>query len=152
MKIMALFLLFISQISMAMVDGHKYQFDNKLDDVRFRALAEELRCPKCQNQNLADSNSPLAKDLRDELYRMVKDGTPDLHIMDFMVSRYGDFVRYRPEVSSKTWVLWYGPPVLIVFAMLIIFLVGRNKAKAPVNKEVDQQRLDSILDDEGGKS
>jgi cytochrome c-type biogenesis protein CcmH/NrfF len=55
-------------------------------------------------------------------------------------------------VSSKTWVLWYGPPVLIVFAMLIIFLVGRNKAKAPVNKELDQQRLDSILDDEGGKS
>lgn len=153
MKIFAALILLISSSAFALVGGHQYQFDNELDNVRFRALAAELRCPKCQNQNLADSNSPVAADLRDELYRMVKDGHPDLQIMEFMVSRYGEFVRYRPQVSQKTWVLWYGPAILVVFGIIIILLLGRRgQKKSQQTHSVDKQRLQSLLDDEENKS
>lgn len=153
MKFLAVFLLVLSSSAFALVGGHQYQFDNEIDDVRFRILAAELRCPKCQNQNLSDSNSPVAADLRDELYRMVKEGHPDQQIMEFMVSRYGEFVRYRPEVSQKTWVLWYGPAILVVFGIIIVLLLGRRgqkKSKQP--RSVDKQRLQSLLDDEENKS
>lgn len=117
----------ISLPSFAVIEGYKYPFDNKLEKVRFEALAEELRCPKCQNQNLADSSAPVAKDLRNKLYELIKDGRSDIEIMDYMVARYGDFVRYKPEVKFSTWLLWFGPILMMIFAIMLIVFVKKAK-------------------------
>ena len=94
-----------------------YEFKDEVERERFRSLTEELRCPKCQNQNIADSNAPIATDLRREIYRMLDDGRSDKEIVDFLVMRYGDFVMYKPPLDSRTWLLWYG----LVFMALVLF-------------------------------
>ncbi|RML38486.1 Cytochrome c-type bioproteinsis protein CycL, partial [Pseudomonas syringae pv. maculicola] len=76
---------------------------------RYSELTRELRCPKCQNQDIADSNAPIAADLRKEIYRMLGEGQSNQKIIDFMVDRYGDFVRYKPSLNARTWLLWFGP-------------------------------------------
>jgi cytochrome c-type biogenesis protein CcmH len=80
----------------------------------FRELTKELRCPKCQNQDIADSNAPIAADLRKEIFRMLGEGKDNQQIIDFMVDRYGDFVRYKPALNAKTALLWFGPAGLLL--------------------------------------
>ena len=109
-----------------------YEFRDEVTKIRFQALTKELRCPKCQNQNLADSNSPIAKDLRKELYELLQQGKADMEIVDFMVNRYGEFVLYRPRVSQLTYVLWFGPAVLILLGFIVVIIVVRRK---PLAKE-----------------
>jgi len=144
-----------------------YEFKDEATRERFKALTEELRCPKCQNQNLADSNSPIAKDLRNEVYRMVGEDQSDDEIVDFMVARYGDFVLYRPRMDASTYVLWYGPFVLLAFGALVVFMITRRKRKAKSSdvaevveksdsehaglSETDQQRLNAILKQDDNK-
>ncbi len=91
-----------------------YEFANDGERERFRELTKELRCPKCQNQDIADSNAPIAADLRKEIFRMLGEGKDNQQIIDFMVDRYGEFVRYNPALSSKTALLWFGPAGLLV--------------------------------------
>src|SRR5690606_30584825 len=83
-----------------------YEFGSDSERARFRQLTEELRCPKCQNQNIADSNAPIATDLRREIFRMLEEGKSDDEIVDYLVDRYGDFVRYKPPVNARTLLLW----------------------------------------------
>ena len=92
-------------------------------------LAEQLRCLVCQNQSLADSNAELAVDLRRQIREQIAQGKDDAQIVDFMVQRYGDFVLYRPPVKASTWLLWFGPPSLLLLglAMLIRYLRERRK-------------------------
>lgn len=106
-----------------------YEFKDEATRERFSSLVAELRCPKCQNQNLADSNSPIAKDLRNEVYRMLQQDLPDGEIKDFMVARYGEFVLYRPRVQESTYVLWYGPFVLLAFGLLVILLLVKRRRR-----------------------
>jgi cytochrome c-type biogenesis protein CcmH len=110
-----------------------YEFVDDAARERFQHLTAELRCPKCQNQNLADSNSPIAEDLRREVYRMVEAGDTDETIVDFMVARYGEFVLYRPRLTGYTWVLWYGPFVLLGLGVIVVLMLGRRKK---ANKEM----------------
>ena len=126
--ILALCLSLFSLTSLAVVNGHLYPFDNDVDKKRFEVLAEELRCPKCQNQNLSDSDAMIAGDLRRELYSQIKAGKQGPDIIEFMVKRYGEFVLYRPKLNDKTYVLWYGPMALGAFSFLIfiIFLLSHN--------------------------
>ena len=125
-----------------------YVFKDKVTEIRFNALNKELRCPKCQNQNLADSNSPIAADLRREVYDMLQQGKADMEIVDFMVSRYGEFVLYRPRVSSLTYLLWYGPAGLLVVGVIVVVLVLRRKpvknAQKPLSND-QKNKLDQIL-------
>ncbi len=107
-----------------------YVFQDEVTKIRFQALNKELRCPKCQNQNLADSNSPIAADLRKEVYQLLQQGKADSEIVNFMVDRYGEFVLYRPRVSELTYVLWFGPLVLILGGMLIVVVIIRRKPVA----------------------
>lgn len=93
---------------------------------RVMTLAEELRCLVCQNQTIADSNAPLAVDLRDQVREKMKQGASDSEIIDYMVQRYGDFVRYRPPVKPATLLLWFGPIVLLLAGFFI--LVRRLRA------------------------
>lgn len=128
-------------------------FDDPADEARYRQLIQELRCLVCQNQNLADSNADLAKDLRDQTYNMIKAGKTDEEIVAFMVNRYGDFVLYRPPLKSTTVLLWLGPLVLIIIGMLILFVQVRRRAAARQEAKdltpEEQRRIEQILADTG---
>lgn len=98
---------------------------------RYYILIDELRCPKCQNQNLSDSNSLIAVDLRNEIYLMLESGRTNDDIVDFLSSRYGDFVRYRPPLNEKTLILWFTPGVLFLFGIIFVYLLRRRVACSP---------------------
>lgn len=129
-----------------------YEFANDAERARFRELTQELRCPKCQNQDIADSNAPIATDLRREIFRMLGEGKDNQQIIDFMVDRYGDFVRYKPALTSTTIVLWFGPLALLVGGLVVIgVIVGRRRRTEPVAgsdtlSAEERQRLDTLLD------
>lgn len=96
---------------------------------RLQALSEELRCLVCQNQTIADSNAELAQDLRREVRGMIKDGKSDKEIVDFMVTRYGDFVLYRPPVKGITLLLWGGPIALLLIGLFALQRYLRQRAR-----------------------
>ena len=127
-----------------------FQFKDEITKVRFQALTKELRCPKCQNQNLADSNSPIAADLRKQVYQQLQQGRADSEIIDYMVARYGEFVLYRPRVSNLTYVLWFGPAFILLLGAFVVVFILRSKAEDPSEDETalsteQQQKLDKIL-------
>ena len=121
-----------------------FEFRDEVTKVRFQALSKELRCPKCQNQNLADSNSAIAIDLRRELYELLQQGKADSEIVDFMVSRYGEFVLYRPRVSSVTYVLWFGPALLILIGILVVVFILRKKPAAKAELALNTEQQDKL--------
>ena len=129
-----------------------YEFANAAERERFRELTKELRCPKCQNQDIADSNAPIATDLRREIFRMLGEGKDNQQILDFMVARYGDFVLYKPALTSKTAVLWFGPLALLVGGLVVIgVIVGRRRRTGQTESSdtlsvEERKRLDTLLD------
>ncbi|WP_299205128.1 cytochrome c-type biogenesis protein [uncultured Amphritea sp.] len=148
-------LLSLSSIATAAIDT--YQFKDDATRERFKSLSSELRCPKCQNQNIADSNSPIAKDLRDELYQMLESGADDDQVVDFMVTRYGEFVLYRPRMTEQTYLLWYGPAALLLIGVVVVLLVSGKRKKAEPGKpnsslsDAEKERLDQLLKQEQNK-
>lgn len=106
----------VSMTAYAAIDV--YDFDSIQQEAQYRGLIEELRCPKCQNQNLAGSDAPIAQDLKQKTYDMVKDGRSDTEIRSYMQERYGDFISYKPPVRPSTWILWFFPPLLLVFLIV----------------------------------
>jgi len=133
-----------NQVSASPVDT--YEFQDEVTKIRFQALSKELRCPKCQNQNLADSNSPIAADLRRELYELLQQGKADSEIVNFMVDRYGEFVLYRPRVSQLTYVLWFGPVVLILLGIIVVIVVVRRKPVDKKNLVLSTEQQDKLKD------
>ncbi|SIR09554.1 cytochrome c-type biogenesis protein CcmH [Aeromonas sp. RU39B] len=126
-----------------------YQFDNDNQEQVFRELTRELRCPKCQNQDIADSNAGLAKDLRDKTYQMLRAGKSKQDVIDYMVARYGNFILYDPPLMASTLILWLAPLGAIVLGML--FIVLRSRKTAVVSAELteqERQRLARLLDEE----
>ncbi|WP_324831124.1 cytochrome c-type biogenesis protein [Pseudomonas saxonica] len=129
-----------------------YEFANDAERARFRELTQELRCPKCQNQDIADSNAPIATDLRREIYRMLGEGKSNQQIIDFMVDRYGDFVRYKPALTGKTSVLWFGPLALLLGGVVLIgVIVGHRRRVLQAEgagslSSEERQRLAALLD------
>ena len=119
--IITLFFLLCVSFSSISAPVETFQFDSPETEKIFHKLSEELRCLVCQNQNVAESNADLAKDLRLEIYTMLSDGKTEEEIVDFMVQRYGDYVLYRPPFKPMTWLLWFGP--VIIFAIALIFVV-----------------------------
>ena len=124
-----------------------YEFEDETLRTRFADLADELRCPKCQNQNIADSNAPIAADLRKQLHAQLHAGRSDQEIVEYMVSRYGEFVLYRPRVNSVTLVLWAAPAILLLLAVLVLRSSMRGRAPAaPGTLNPDEQaKLDALL-------
>ena len=100
------------------------------EEARFHALAAELRCVQCQNQSLADSNAQIAHDLRREVLDLMHQGRSDAQIKQFLVERYGEFVLYRPQVESRTWLLWFGPALLLLAGAAVIATLVRRRARA----------------------
>ncbi len=116
--------------------------DPKQVEIRLKALSEELRCLVCQNQTLSDSSADLAVDLRNQVKAMIEQGQSDDQIRRYMVDRYGDFVLFKPPVQANTWLLWFGPFVLLLFGALIwrrVQLTGA-KVEQPESAEASSVR------------
>ena len=108
-------------------------FKDHAQEVRFQALTRELRCLVCQNENLADSNADLARDLRHEVFDLMQQGKSDDEIKQYLVDRYSDFVLYDPPVKSSTVLLWFGPlAILLAGAVVVVVTVRRRGRAAPV--------------------
>ena len=104
-------------------------FMNPEQEARFNELTLELRCLVCQNQNLADSDAPLAQDLRKEIYQMMQAGQSNQEIKTFLVDRYGDFVLYKPPVKGNTLALWMAPAILLLGGGLVVVLIVRKRTR-----------------------
>ncbi len=141
-------LLLASHLSSAAIEVH--EFKNEIDRQRYQSFIDEMRCPKCQNQNLSGSDSPIALDLRNELYLMIEEGKSDQQIVDFMVERYGEFILYRPRLSPATVLLWAAPVLLLVFGALFLWLLVRKRRRLAQEAETglsqqERARLDALL-------
>ena len=120
----AIFLLFWTQL--ATHANTLYPLDTPKQDAQFTHLLRELRCLVCQNQDLADSNAGLAKDLRDEVYRLVKEGRSDDEVVHYLTARYGDFILFKPPVKAITALLWFGPAIFMLIGILIFWRTCSN--------------------------
>ncbi|SDE03327.1 cytochrome c-type biogenesis protein CcmH [Cupriavidus sp. YR651] len=136
--------------SQAAIDTREFSDDSLRQ--RYHDLASVLRCPKCQNQNIAESSSPIADDLRGEIHRMLHEGRSDEQIVDFMVSRYGDFVLYDPPLSLSTVLLWFGPAALLLAGggAVAAVVASRRRSRPATGRalsESERHRLSGLLQD-----
>lgn len=126
MKKLVLILIFLITPVFAAQDF--YQFATPEQHQRFEALTAQFRCLVCQNQNIAESNAGLANDLREQIYRQIQQGETDVNIVSYLVSRYGDYVLYRPPVNSLTLGLWFGPSLLLILGLGYLIYYVRKKS------------------------
>lgn len=146
MKRLLFLLLFISFSATASIEV--YQFDTPEQELRFRTLIDELRCPKCQNQNLSGSDAEVAKDLKKRAYQLMKQGKTDEEIRSYLIDRYGDFISYRPPLRAGTTLLWFGPLLLLLTAAgVLVWRVRRAPAAALPLSDAERQKLAQLLDD-----
>ena len=117
------------------------QFSSPAEAERFHTLTEELRCVKCQNQSLADSHAQIAQDLRNEVLELMRQGKTDAEVKQYLVARYGEFVLYRPRMEPTTWLLWFGPAVLLLVGGFVVAGIVRRHAgpKAAAALDDDQE-------------
>lgn len=126
-------ILLLPAIALAIDTGKA--FDDPELQARYERIIDEVRCLKCQNQTIKDSNAFLAADLRREIRRMLAEGKTDAEIYDFLVARYGEFALYRPRVSGKTLVLWIAPVLLLAGGVVVLWRVLRRRMTLPVDDE-----------------
>ena len=130
--LLSLMIVWSSQ-SLAVIETYKFSSPDL--ELRYKALSQELRCPKCQNQNIADSNAPISRDLRAIVHEQLEAGATDKEIIEFLVDRYGEFVRYRPGVDSNTLWLWSAPIILLMMAVAVVV--------TQIRKDRDRQTISS---------
>jgi len=135
-----------SLLALALLAGSAPAQDPALDK-RVAGLAHELRCLVCQNQTLADSNAPLAVDLRNQIREQLQGGASEQDVIDFMVARYGDFVLYRPPFKATTLALWIGPFVLLLAgALLLVRRIARRRSPERQLSEAERARAAKLLE------
>jgi len=123
-----------------------FEFDNAQQEQTFHELTKLLRCPKCQNQNIADSNAELAKDLRNKAYQLVKQGQSKEQVVDYMVARFGNFVRYDPPLTPATIFLWLGPLLFVIGGLIVLVKQVKNQRVKTASLAPDEkQKLASLL-------
>lgn len=132
-----------------------YEFETLEQEQQFKELGNTLRCPKCQNNTIADSNAELAVDLRQKVYEMTKQGKSKQEIIDYMTARYGNFVTYNPPFTAATSILWLGPLFVVVFGFGFIILRSRSKKVQPKkNQSWDKDkeaRLHELLNEKNNE-
>lgn len=149
-KLTALFLLFYSISLFAAED--MLDFDNLAQEKSYHHLTQQLRCPQCQNNNIADSNATIAVDMRHKVLELLKQGNSEQQVINYMIERYGHFVSYDPPITAATIILWIAPIVLMILGISFVFRRSNHQATkqsqhtpSELNQE-QQQRLANILD------
>ena len=108
-------------------------FANHAQELRFQHLTRQLRCPMCQNETLADSNAPIARDLRNQIFQMMRQGKSDDEIKQYLVARYSDFVLYDPPLTRGTWLLWFGPLLILLGGAGVVLVAIRKRGRMPAH-------------------
>ncbi len=141
-------LLLLGSGSLSAYTLEEFEFESPEQQAEFRDLIAKLRCLVCQNESLAGSQAELAQDLRNEVYRMMRAGQSQDEILDFLVDRYGDFVLYDPPLKPSTYLLWFGPFVLIGIAAFVAVRTILHKKQAPdeAMSDADRERVQALLD------
>lgn len=141
--LMVLLTVFAAQLFAA---ENQYQFNSAEEEQLFRQLTAELRCPKCQNQNIADSDAVVAKDLRDKVLELVKEGNTKDQVVDYMIDRYGYFVHYKPPVTPLTLLLWVLPLGFVLLGFVLILLKQKKQAQSRSTwTDADEQKLSKLI-------
>jgi cytochrome c-type biogenesis protein CcmH len=118
-------------------------FKDHAQEVRFQNLTRQLRCLVCQNENLADSNADLARDLRHEVFGLMQQGKTDDQIKQYLVDRYSDFVLYDPPVKPATWLLWFGPGLFLLMGAAVVLVTIRRRGRAT---RIDSRLVDGTIE------
>jgi cytochrome c-type biogenesis protein CcmH len=127
----ALFLVFLAFTSMTHAQAiEPMPFANHAQELRFQQLTRELRCPMCQNETLADSNAPIARDLRNQIFRMMQKGSSDDQIKQYLVDRYSNYVLYDPPLSGGTLLLWFGPLLILLAGAGVVVMALRRRQRS----------------------
>lgn len=134
-----LLLAFCTSAAAQVSDPTPLQFADAAQEARFHHLAGQLRCVMCQNQSLADSNAQVAQDLRREVLNLIQQGKSDAEIKRFLVERYGEFVLYKPELQPGTWLLWFGPVLLLLGGGFVVFRIVRKRSRTDVALPTEDQ-------------
>lgn len=126
------------------------EFDDPVTEQRYRDLTATLRCPKCQNQAIDDSDSPIAGDMRERVYRQLQDGRSDKEVVDFMVSRFGDYVLYNPRLEGRTLLLWGLPAALVLLGAVVVVLMVRARRRSTTRdlSAEERARLETLINRE----
>ncbi|MDF7680384.1 cytochrome c-type biogenesis protein CcmH [Enterobacteriaceae bacterium ESL0689] len=144
-----LLIIFISGQVSAVIDT--WQFKDEAQEQQFRSLTEQLRCPKCQNNSIADSNSMIAADMRQKVFELMQQGQSHQQIIDYMVARYGNFVTYDPPLTAATLILWLAPILFILSGGMVIWRITRRRPTTDQQSSdlnaAEQQRLKQLLQD-----
>lgn len=144
-KLNLFFLLLIFNIPIYAIDKNPISLDNIEQEARYQKLTNELRCVVCQNQSVADSNAELAQDVRNLVRTKISEGQTNEQINTFLVERYGDFVLYNPPLTEKTYILWLGPFVLLLFAFIILMFFIRRQSKSMPLTDAERDKLNQAL-------
>ena len=120
-----------------------FEFEDEAERLRYSGLIAEFRCPKCLNTNLSGSDAPVARDLRRTVYRLVDEGMTDDQVRRYLQARYGDFVLYDPPVRANTWILWFGPPLLLLAGILVLRRIGSRMTRVSLSDD-ERARLEAI--------
>jgi cytochrome c-type biogenesis protein CcmH len=123
-------------VSMPSVAFEPIEFRSEAEEERYRGLLHQLRCVMCQNQSLADSPADIAGDLRMQVLELVREGRSDAEIRAFLVERYGEFILYSPPVSPATWLLWFGPALVLLAGTAMVVVTVRRKSAGATRKPV----------------
>lgn len=126
------------------------EFSDPVTEQRYRDLTATLRCPKCENQAIGDSESPIAGDMRERVYLQLQDGRSDKEIIDYMVERFGDYVLYNPRLEGRTLLLWGLPVALVLLGLLVVALIVRTRRHASARElsAEERARLDALINRE----
>lgn len=147
---MRVFIAFLTAVCVALPIAYavedKFEFDSPQQRESFLQLTAELRCPMCQNQNIADSDAMIAHDMRRKVYSLLKQGKSEQEVIDFMKARYGDFVHYQPPVTAATLWLWLGPVLFIVIALIVV--IRRRSVTPPEDMAAKLAKADAMLEQE----
>ena len=142
--------LFLSFSAQAVIDV--LEFSSAQQEKDYQSLTQELRCPQCQNNNIADSNATIAVDMRAKVYELLKEGQNKQDIINYMVERYGNFVTYNPPVTSATIILWVAPLTLVILGIFVVLRRKSNRGTTksavenqPVLTHEQQKRLEELL-------
>ncbi|OJF70675.1 cytochrome C biogenesis protein [Alteromonas sp. V450] len=139
-------LLFVFSVFSISAAEDKFTFDTPAQRESFLKLTAELRCPMCQNQNIADSDAMIAHDMRRKVYALLKQGKTEQEVIEFMKSRYGDFVHYQPPVTAATLWLWAGPVLFIFIALIVV--ISRKSVTPPEDMAAKLAKADEMLERE----